>query len=240
MGCTGSSTASTTRKTKTKGGADQKITFYSDPASQPCRSVEYILKKLGIVYKFQLTEVIKDTRTEAFKKINPNQKVPVLDHNGYKIQESTSIARYLCDTFDGGDALYPTGNLKDKARVDMWLDWYNTTARPSFVDPVRFIILYPKFFGKPVPSDERKKELMDELYKAVQALEDQLKANKWLAGKKVSIADHFNYTELITSKMFLQLDLKKYTKVTAWMEALEKDPIHKELTAAANERFAKM
>ena len=81
---------------------------------------------------------------------------------------------------------------------------------------------------------------MDELFKAVQILEDRLAKSKYLASKNFTLADVFNYNELSTAQTFLKIDLSKYVKVTAWMDKISKDPIVKELTDAAMEAAAKL
>ena len=122
MGCSGSTDVSCTTP-KVTGASSGKVIFYYDPVSQPCRSVEYVLKKLRIQYTPKYTQAMVGTKTAEFKKINKYQKVPALDHNGFIIVESASIVRYLCNTFEGADKIFPCRSLQEKAYVDMWIDW---------------------------------------------------------------------------------------------------------------------
>ncbi len=49
-------------------------------------------------------------------------KVPVIDHNGQRIQDSTRIARYLDEAFPDTPRLYPE-DPNQKALAELWEDW---------------------------------------------------------------------------------------------------------------------
>ena len=70
------------------------VKLWSDAASQPCRTIYYILKKCNIDHEYIHTELFKTTRSEEYKKnVNPKGTVPVIEHEGQKIFESATQAR---------------------------------------------------------------------------------------------------------------------------------------------------
>lgn len=75
-----------------------KIILYGDYISQPTRAVLCFLKLANIPYEFKELRVFKgEHKTEEFKKINPNQKVPAITDtaNGFNLFESHAILKYL-------------------------------------------------------------------------------------------------------------------------------------------------
>ena len=94
--------------------------------SQPSRSVKAILIAGG----FPHTEVSIDFFTheqkgEAFKLINPRQQCPyIVQDGGFSLGESNAILKYLCETNAQVPENYWPKDLKERARVDMFLEYY--------------------------------------------------------------------------------------------------------------------
>ena len=149
-------------KTSKKG-----VKLWYDPISQPCRTLKFVTENLDTETEIIRVTIIKDTRTKEFKsKVNPSGTVPVVKHDGETILESANQIRYLLTACSGGEALYPTKCIKERAKVDFWLDWNNTTGRPAFTPAFVAIVVGPKMFGAPEATEEKKKEVMDKLYEA--------------------------------------------------------------------------
>ena len=70
--------------------------------------------------------------SDAYKAINPNQKVPTLVDGEVCIWESNAIIRYLTDAY-GNDAL-PEKTPALRARSDMWIEWYQNTVNANFTN----------------------------------------------------------------------------------------------------------
>ena len=62
---------------------------------------------------------------------HPFGKVPVLDHDGMRILETTAIARYLNDLLPGKSLVPPTP--KDRARMDMIIGAIDSYGYGSFL-----------------------------------------------------------------------------------------------------------
>ena len=68
-------------------------------------------------------------KTEEYKSKNPNGLVPTIDDDGFILWESHTIMRYLASKYDKNHLLYPQ-DAQVSAKVDQWLDWYNTVGWP--------------------------------------------------------------------------------------------------------------
>jgi glutathione S-transferase len=79
-------------------------------------------------------------RQPAYAAINPNALVPVLEDGDFRLTESSAILKYLADKFDS--ALYPKG-LRQRARVNERMDWFNTQLSSDFCFGLVFAQLLP-------------------------------------------------------------------------------------------------
>ena len=83
------------------------------------RTVKMVLAEKGVTEFKQvpLNVLAGDPKTPEHRERHPFGKVPVLDHDGTRILETTAIARYLNDVLPGKSLIPSTP--KDRARMDM-------------------------------------------------------------------------------------------------------------------------
>ena len=99
------------------------IKYWGMYASQPWRTVIYVFRRLKIPYEHNEVRPRLDTRSADFKKIiNRRGKTPVIEHNGVKMIESASIARYLLALYDKEELLIPQKDLVARQKVETMLD----------------------------------------------------------------------------------------------------------------------
>ena len=70
--------------------------------------------------------------TPEFGAMNPNRRVPVLEHDGAVIWESHTVVRYLAATFGRGTLW--AEEPAERSLSDRWMDWTATTLQPAFMD----------------------------------------------------------------------------------------------------------
>ena len=70
--------------------------------------------------------------TPEFGAMNPNRRVPVLEHDGAVIWESHTVVRYLAATFGRGTLW--AEDTAERSLSDRWMDWTATTLQPAFMD----------------------------------------------------------------------------------------------------------
>lgn len=104
------------------------------------RKVLWICEELNIPFRREdWGEGFKSPQEAAFKTLNPNALVPVIQDGDFVMWESNAIIRYLANAYGGG-WLYPE-DPRARAPVDQWTDWQatelNTSWRYAFMALVR-------------------------------------------------------------------------------------------------------
>ena len=104
------------------------------------------LRKTSIDELPQLLNVLKgEPKTPEHRERHPFGKVPVLDHDGMRILETTAIARYLNDVLPGKSLIPSTP--KDRARMDMVIALVDSYGYGALTGGVAAYHLFPDFVG---------------------------------------------------------------------------------------------
>jgi glutathione S-transferase len=118
-----------------------------------------------------------------FRRMNPHGLVPVLQDDGVSVWESHSILRYLAERY-GGTAFWP--DLAQRARIEPWLDWAQTSFQPSFSTG-----LFWGYFR--TPEDRRDwpaiRRNMETCARELQRVDELLEKREFLAGETFTLAD---------------------------------------------------
>jgi glutathione S-transferase len=111
------------------------------------RTVKMVLAEKGATeFKQVPLNVLKgDPKTPEHRERHPFGKVPVLDHEGMRILETTAIARYLNDVLPGRSLIPSTP--KDRARMDMVIGVVDSYGYGALVGGVAAYHLFPDFVG---------------------------------------------------------------------------------------------
>ena len=121
--------------------------------------------------------------TPAYRQMNPNALVPVLQDGDMTLWESNTIVRYLCARYAPG-TLYPEP-LAARFNAERWMDWQqselNPAARHAFLQLIR------------TPVASRQPDLIRQSNEATQRLlamlDAQLSQHAFVAGAQFSMAD---------------------------------------------------
>ncbi|WEK06318.1 MAG: glutathione S-transferase family protein [Candidatus Devosia phytovorans] len=119
----------------------------------------------------------------AFRRLNPNGLVPVLQDGDFALWESHSILRYLAASY-GRDRLWRE-DPRQRALVDQWTDWTATTFQPAWIAAFWLIVRTPK-------AQHDAKAIAAALGKSIAALrllDVALAERDYLAGDRLSYAD---------------------------------------------------
>ncbi len=111
------------------------------------RTVKMVLAEKGFTQFKQvpLNVLQGDPKTPEHLERHPFGKVPVLDHDGARILETSAIARYLNDVLPG-KSLIPT-TPKDRARMDMMVGVIDSYGYGALTGGVAAYHLFPDFVG---------------------------------------------------------------------------------------------
>lgn len=196
--------------------------FY-DLMSQPCRALIIFLKINKIPFE---SKVIALRRGEhlmpEFTKLNPFQKVPVMEHDGFKLTESIAMIRYLAKEFDISENWYPTDS-KQQARVDEYLEWQHLNTRLFGSMIFRLKVINPVLDKRPV--DEKQLQFyQDNFLKSLRNIEEGfLKNRPYISGHVISVSDIFCACEIEQPLVTGFNPLSEVPKVSDWLNRVRKE-----------------
>ena len=83
--------------------------------------VHWMLLELGLEYEcYPIQSRTGETHTDAFKRLNPRHKIPVLRHGSFVLTESAAIVQYLSETFPQATEIYVPSDAAGRARLHEW------------------------------------------------------------------------------------------------------------------------
>lgn len=197
------------------------VTIYGAPYSTYTRAALLALQEKGVDYDLQMVDIFQPIPDEHFER-QPWGKIPVLDHGGFQVYETTAVTRYVDEAFPGA-SLQPA-DPKDRARMLQAISVIDSYAyKPIVTDLFVQRAAMPKM-GQ--ASDEQKiAAALPGAEKALDALVDLLGKDEWLAGT-FSLADiHFApvYTYLSMTPEG-QAMLEQRPTLKAWWERMSARP----------------
>lgn len=91
------------------------IKFYCTPWSR-ASTVFWLLEELGQPYEIEIVDIrAPDGAPESYRAIQPNKKVPAIDHDGTVVTERAAICIYLADAFPEAGLAPPIGDKRRAA-----------------------------------------------------------------------------------------------------------------------------
>lgn len=130
-----------------------KVEIHGLLASPPTRAVVATCEIIGIPYELKTLDPMN--KSPEFKKLSPQQQIPVLVDDGFALSErytsfffiyileyddlmflcvySRAIMQYLVDKYAKDDSLYPK-DLKARAVVNARLNFDNGTLWPKLIE----------------------------------------------------------------------------------------------------------
>lgn len=123
------------------------IVLWGFDGSTYVRTVRMLLAEKGVTQYTQmpLNVLAGDPKTPEHLERHPFGKVPVLDHDGTRILETSAIARYLNDVLPGKPLVPATP--RDRARMDMVVGLIDSYGYGALVGGVAAYHLFPDFVG---------------------------------------------------------------------------------------------
>jgi len=127
-----------------------------------------------------------EQNSPEFLKLNPNHRVPVLDHDGFVLWESYAIMQYLAD-MTPGQTLYPIAP-RGRADVNRWLFWCGQSFMPgvsilNWENSIKSLA----GIGAADPAEVARGEGL--LIEAAKMLDEHLSSREWICDTGLSLAD---------------------------------------------------
>lgn len=194
--------------------------LYMHPVSMTSRPVRLFIAENNIPCEEQVVDLMTGEHLQpAFAAINPCKMVPVLEDGDLRLTESSAILKYLADKINSPQ--YPK-DLKQRAKVNEAMDWFNT----NFYRDYGYGLYYPQLFPHHKrPSDEVQKATLDWARERcgnwLKILNDDIIGKKrYLTGDSITIADYLGAC-LITLGEVTRQDFSKYPNVKRWLDNMK-------------------
>lgn len=190
--------------------------LYHHPFSNFSRRVRIQLLEKNVTIEEQVVKLeAREHRGDAFLKLNPYRRVPVLEDEGLVLYESSAIMDYL-------EHVYPTPALlpqdpKQRALVSMHVKLCDLEVGTH----ARALIFPRRFFPRERWNLAEQEQARQSIHAHLAIVSQQLGDREYLVGDHFSLAD-IAYC-LITPFTSL-LELEPPANVTAWFARLEARP----------------
>jgi glutathione S-transferase len=124
-----------------------KMVLWGFDGSTYVRTVKMLLAEKGVTQFEQVPlNVLKgEPKMDEHLQRHPFGKVPVLDHDGVRLLETSAIARYLNDVLPGSSLVPATA--ADRARMDMIIGIIDSYGYAALIGGVAAYHLFPDFVG---------------------------------------------------------------------------------------------
>ncbi len=124
-----------------------KMVLWGFDGSTYVRTVKMLLSEKGFTQFEQMPlNVLKgEPKMPEHLQRHPFGKVPVLDHNGLRLLETSAIVRYLNDVLPGSSLVPATA--EDRARMDMVIGTIDSYGYAALIGGVAAYHLFPDFVG---------------------------------------------------------------------------------------------
>jgi len=194
------------------------IRVWGMSASGNCHKVRLILDYTGTPYEWIESDTRERvTHTDAFKKMNPNARVPLVQlEDGSYLPESNAILYY----FAQGTSFWPADKLS-QARVLQWMFFEQYDHEPRIAVNRAIQTVFKSMETRLAEYETN----LEKGNKALAVMEKHLAGHSWFGANEMSIADIalYAYTHVADEGGF---DLGRYLHIQRWITQCEKTPHH--------------
>lgn len=197
------------------------LRIYGSANSRALRVI-WMAAELGLEYDHQdWLPRAPETRTPAYRALNPNGRVPTIDDDGFILSESMAINIYLARKHNS--PLYPA-DPRQQALVLQWSLWETDRLDRQIVTYVRHSVALPEAERKPAVAAAAWLEVEP----AFDVLERSLTESTWLIGESFTVADVNVAGALYRA---LSIDLGKWVRLENWLKLCWERPAAKHARA---------
>ena len=229
--------------------------YHAEPAANSLKAL-LSFKEKGLEFESVYVDLHKFEQHEPwFVAINPEGQVPVLDHNGVIITQTTVIGEYLEDVFPDAPPLRPADPV-GKARMRFWnkftdehvMNYVSMHGWHRMVGVIARSIdsgEFEKLLSRIPLHEQREKwrtarsgfseaDLANATRKievAVDKVEAQLGETAWLAGDMFTLADinFYSHCGAMVERMFPEMEIASRTpRLVDWRERVTARPAVRE------------
>jgi len=197
---------------------------YYHPVSTTSRIVMLYAAQEAPDLEFQVVDLLAGEHLKPpYATVNPNCLVPVLEEGDFRLTESSTILKYLADSKDSPS--YPK-DLRQRARVNEMMDWFNT----NLYRDLAYGLVYPQTFpSHRRPSPDVQAGTLDwakEKAKGwLRILDESLIGpnKRYLCGETITLADYLG-AEMVGLGELIRCNYSAYANVERWLRTMKTLP----------------
>lgn len=179
------------------------------------QKVIFLLEELGLKYvREDYGRQFNNTNTDAYRKLNPNMKVPTLIDGDLVSWESNTILRYLAAKHNPA---LSGATPAEKTLVERWMDWMLASLNTPYV---------AVFKDAKKPAAERSADFAAQsadLIAQLKILESHIAGKNWFALDRLTIAD-IALAPVVKRSLEFPLERPEFDDLSRWMKAIEARP----------------
>lgn len=188
------------------------------PPSSRALAIVALRDYLGIECEIVPIDLSKgDQRTSEYAALNPNQKMPMLEDDGFVLWESNAILFYLANT-RARSGLWPS-DLKGQADVMRWLTWESAHWDAESCGMVAYETASKVVLGLGPPDLSFIARGQQNFARFAAVLNESLRGRVWLTGDALTIAD-FSVAGLVPTAERMGLPVADFPEIVRWYAAL--------------------
>jgi glutathione S-transferase len=188
--------------------------LHHNPLSSSARRAVMTAKHLGLNVEYVVRDLTSPADRASLVKLNPNNKVPVLEDGDLVLWESHAIMQYLADK-TAGQSLYPT-DLRARAEVNRWMFWGNSEWYPA-IGILNFEHFVKAMIGAGPTDPQQVKRGEEMFHKSAKVLDAHLAGREWMCGAGVTLADYGLASGLMTRER-ARMPVAPYTNILTWFD----------------------
>ena len=187
------------------------------------QKVLFFLEEVGLKYvREDYGRQFNNTNTDAYRKLNPNMKVPTLVDGDMVSWESNTILRYLAATH----APQLTGATPaEKTYVERWMDWMLASLNTPYV---------AVFKDAKKPVAERAADFAAQsadLVAQLKILDGHIAGKQWFALDRFMLAE-IALAPVVKRCLEFPIERPEFAELMRWMKAVEARPAFAVATGA--------
>jgi glutathione S-transferase len=170
------------------------VTLYGFPVSTYVNIVRLVLTEKGVPFDFHDLE--PDMGQARHLALHPFNRVPILEHDGFRLYETSAIALYVDEAFDG-PSLQPA-DVRQRAAMHRWISALNAYFYPYMAYHLGHErIVYPNLGI--APDEKVVQAALPKIATCLEVMEAELAANgDYLVAGRLTLADFFLLPSLTT------------------------------------------
>lgn len=198
------------------------VTVYGFPISTFVNIIRLVLTHKNVVFDFHDLEPEMGGPTHL--SLHPFNRVPILDHAGFRIYETSAIALYVDEAF-AGPALQPK-ELRPRARMHQWISAVGNYYYPYMSFHLSHERLIYPALGI-APDEQVVAHALPRITVALDVMERELEhGHNYLIGDQLTLADFYVLPTMTSLSMTPegQQMLKSRPRIGAWRQRMEAQP----------------